>query len=100
MLERRLQDGDTVVGSSSPARHAGDARDSESGAPSRGSSTVHPRLLGIRDAALYLSVSSWTLRGLVWSGQLPEVRIGRRLLFDLGDLDHLIETSKQHRETI
>lgn len=77
-----------------------DAGDKESHASARVSSPVRQRLLGIHEAASYLSVSSWTIRDLVWSGALPEVRIGRRLLFDVKDLDALIETSKQRRGTI
>lgn len=32
---------------------------------------------------------------MAWRGEIPEVRIGRRLLFDLVDLDALIEHSKR-----
>jgi excisionase family DNA binding protein len=52
--------------------------------------------MDIRAAAVYLGkISHWTVRELVWSGALPEVRIGRRLLFDVRDLDELIERSKR-----
>ncbi len=51
-----------------------------------------PRLLTLREAAAYLSVSYWTVRGWVESGRLPHVRLpGRRLLrVDRADLDRLI----------
>ena len=56
---------------------------------------VRPRLLSVRQAAAYLGISHWTVRELVWKGELPEVRLGRRLLLDLRDLDRLIEARKK-----
>ncbi|MCZ6481600.1 MAG: helix-turn-helix domain-containing protein [Candidatus Methylomirabilales bacterium] len=56
------------------------------------------RLLNVKHAAEYLGgISLWTMRGLGWSGQVPEVRVGRRVLYDRQDLDRFIETSKQQR---
>jgi excisionase family DNA binding protein len=52
------------------------------------------RLLNLTDGARYLSVSYWTLRGLLHTGQIPYVRIGRRLLVDRVDLDEFISSSK------
>jgi excisionase family DNA binding protein len=53
------------------------------------------RLLSLRDAATYLSISYWTLRDLVWCGDLPSVRVGRRILIDHEDLNRFIERNKQ-----
>ena len=53
------------------------------------------RLLSLRDAAVYLSVSHWTLREMIWRGDLPSVRVGRRILIDREDLDRFIERCKQ-----
>ena len=62
--------------------------------------TIAPRLLDLEAAALYLGVSTWTLRELAnkKDGVLPRVRIPlpkgddlRKLLFDREDLDRLIE---------
>lgn len=60
-----------------------------------------PRLLDIRAAAEYLSVSTWTIRDLEAAGELQRVRLPlpghrevRRLLFDRLDLDRLVERSK------
>jgi hypothetical protein len=59
------------------------------------------RLLDVEGAAAYLAISSWTLRDLHAAGRLPRVRLAlagdrecRRLLFDVHDLDQLIEASK------
>ncbi len=52
------------------------------------------RLLSVPEAASYLGVSVWTIRGLGWNGEIPEVKIGRRKLFDREDLDRFIERSK------
>lgn len=84
----------------SPARVSTDARDSTSRAPRDGSSPVRARLLGVREAAAYLSLSHWTLREMVWRGEIPEVRIGRRLLLDVRDLDALIERSRHNRKVV
>jgi hypothetical protein len=61
-----------------------------------------PRLLDVEAAARYLSISSWTVRDLYASGRLPRVRFPlggdrelRRLLFDVRDLDKLIEAARE-----
>lgn len=56
---------------------------------------VRPRLVDVHGAGAYLGISSWTVRELVWTKKLPEVRIGRRLLFDVRDLDALVERNKR-----
>ena len=53
------------------------------------------RLLPLPEAAAYLGVSPWTVRELQWSGKLPRVDLGRKLLFDRADLDALIERQKE-----
>ena len=56
---------------------------------------ITPRLLNIKQASQYLSCSCWTLRQLEWSGSLPSIRnLGKRLLFDIRDLDKLVELKK------
>jgi excisionase family DNA binding protein len=52
------------------------------------------RLLTLPEAAMYLGLSPWTVRDLTWKGRLPVVRITRKLLFDLRDLDELIDQEK------
>jgi hypothetical protein len=66
-----------------------------------------PRLLDVHAAAAYLGgVSVWTIRAWVADKHLQPVRLpsirkgeragehGRRLLFDVRDLDAFVETSK------
>ena len=54
------------------------------------------RLLKVKQAAEYLSVSTRTLRGLVHSQQLRIVKLWDRgpWLFDVKDLDQFIESRK------
>ncbi len=56
--------------------------------------TSKKRLLSVYDAGEYLSVSHWTVRELINKGSLPYVRIGRRLLVDVRELDRFIEGLK------
>jgi len=59
------------------------------------------RLLDLASAAAYLGVSGWTIRDYVAAGILARVKLPaahgaalKRLLFDVGDLDRLIEASR------
>ncbi len=60
------------------------------------------RLMGANEAAKYLGLSYWTLRESIWSGAIPLIQLPnknggrlRRILVDKGDLDRLIERSKE-----
>jgi len=55
---------------------------------------VERRLLDIKTAAAYLSSSVWFLRSLIWSRQIPFLKLGNRYLFDKKDLDAFIERQK------
>jgi excisionase family DNA binding protein len=53
---------------------------------------VEPRLLGLRQTAEYLGLSTWTVRGLIDTGALPRVNLPvRKILVDREALDRLIE---------
>lgn len=59
------------------------------------------RLLGLKAAAGYVGVSTWVIRSWLATGVLTRVRLPRadggdmeRLLFDVTDLDALIEAGK------
>jgi len=55
------------------------------------------RLLRIKDASEYLSLSPWKLRQLVSYGKLPVVQDteGSPFLFDMRDLDGFVERNKR-----
>jgi excisionase family DNA binding protein len=55
---------------------------------------VEARLMTVREAAQYLAVPVATLYTRVWRREIPFVKLGRSLRFDLRDLDELIEKSK------
>jgi excisionase family DNA binding protein len=53
-----------------------------------------PRLLSQQEAAVYLGISYWTLRDLTFRGEVPHVKIGRRILVDRLDLDAYLDRAK------
>jgi excisionase family DNA binding protein len=58
---------------------------------------VSARLLRVREAASYLSISPKAIRYLIASGQLRHIQFkpgNSPFLVDVRDLDHLIETWK------
>jgi excisionase family DNA binding protein len=59
----------------------------------------HKRLLTLNEAGAYIGLSHWRVRSLIYSGQLAYIRLGRRILVDLKDIDALID-SKKERECI
>jgi excisionase family DNA binding protein len=52
------------------------------------------RLLNVREAAKFLGTTPGSLYSMVWRREVPFVKIGRSLRFDVRDLDALIEASK------
>jgi excisionase family DNA binding protein len=56
---------------------------------------VQARLLSPDEAATYLGLGSrWAIYRLVSHGDLPVIRLARKLRLDRDDLDRLIETRK------
>ena len=51
-------------------------------------------LVNVKEAAEYLAISPMTIRRNQWNGVLSHVRIGRRVIFDVKDLDKFIEVNK------
>lgn len=49
-----------------------------------------PRLLSVSEAARYIGISERNLRGLIAERKIPFVRIRRRIVFRLVDLDRWI----------
>src|SRR5260370_10614762 len=57
---------------------------------------IQQRLLTLPEAARYLGCALWSIRELIWNGQLPYTRFGRRFQVDVEDLDELVEREKRH----
>ncbi len=58
--------------------------------------TVIPhRLLTLPEAAHYLGCTIWSVRELIWKGQLPYTRFGKRFQVDRQDLDELVDREKR-----
>ena len=55
------------------------------------------RLLRLKPAAAYLSLSTWTLRTIIQRGELPVVRYGENApwLLDIRDLDAWVDRHKE-----
>jgi excisionase family DNA binding protein len=56
---------------------------------------VQQRLFTVEQAAAYLGRSANAVRGLIYDGKIPVVRIDRRTQLDIRDLDKLIEERKE-----
>ena len=56
------------------------------------------RLYDIQAIAGYLGIPVYSVRGLIWGGALPCVRIGRRQYLDLKDVDRFIESQKEREQ--
>lgn len=53
-----------------------------------------PRLLSVREAAEYLTLSVSTLYGWVYQRRISFIKVGRALRFDIADLDRFIEANR------
>ena len=53
------------------------------------------RLFSIPEAAIYLGRSDWSIRRLIWNGDLPQVRAGGRVHVDIRDMDAFIDKNKE-----
>ncbi len=63
-----------------------------------GSQPGPSRLVTLAEAASYLATTVWAIRNLLWDGSLPYVKLGRRFLVDVRDLDRLVEGLKQREQ--
>jgi hypothetical protein len=93
-------------GSAPPARPTLTPTSTPGAPETRPISGLAPRLLGVREAAVYLAVSEWSIREWIAQGVLPRIAIAlpvttkrrggecRRVLVDRLDLDALISRWK------
>jgi excisionase family DNA binding protein len=63
-----------------------------------GEAFLKKRLFSLSEAAQYLGRSTWSVRRLIWNGELPQVRAGGRVHVDVRDLDDFIEKHKVREE--
>jgi excisionase family DNA binding protein len=52
------------------------------------------RLLSVKEAGTVLGLGQWRVRTLVWRMEIPFVRIGRRIMIDIKDLENFIQANK------
>jgi len=52
------------------------------------------RLLNIKEAATFLGTTHKTLYTKIWRREIPFIKIGRSVRFDVKDLEALIERSR------
>jgi excisionase family DNA binding protein len=52
------------------------------------------RLMNVREAAQYLGTTPATLYTKIWRREIPFIKLGRSVRFDVRDLDQLIEDAK------
>lgn len=53
------------------------------------------RLYSIKDAAVFLGRSDWSVREMLWAAKLPYIKDGKRIFIDIVDLEAWIERNKQ-----
>lgn len=53
------------------------------------------RLYTLSESAVYLGRSVWSIRRLIWNGELPQVRAGGRVHVDVKDMDVFIDKNKE-----
>lgn len=52
------------------------------------------QLFDLHEASRFLGVSPWTVRDLIWRGDLPSVRVGRLVRVDRRDLEAFIARNR------
>ena len=58
-------------------------------------SSIEQRLVDVRQAGVYLGISPWTVRQLIWRGELVPVRVGRLLRLDRRELEAFILRNRE-----
>ncbi len=56
---------------------------------------ITKRLYTVSEAAEYLGRSVNAIREMQWAGKLPYIKDGKRILFDIRDMDSWIESHRQ-----
>ncbi|MGR3221030.1 MAG: helix-turn-helix transcriptional regulator [Candidatus Anammoxibacter sp.] len=56
---------------------------------------IKKRYVGIKELATYTSLTVSTLYEWAGSGRIPSIKYGRRVLFDLHDVDQIMQSLKR-----
>jgi len=51
------------------------------------------RLMTVKEAAIFLAVSTSTLYGWVWQRRIPFVKVGRALRFQIAELNKFVQAN-------
>jgi len=54
------------------------------------------KLMTVKEAAVFLAVSTSTLYGWVWQRRIPFVKVGRALRFEWTELQKFIQANRSH----
>lgn len=55
---------------------------------------ISKRLYSLKESAIYLGRGLHGVRDIVWRGEIPIVRSGRKIFIDIKDLEHYVESNK------
>lgn len=71
----------------------------QSAAPvsSNSEQTIVPRLLTVKQAAIYLSCAVWAIREAVWSKELRACKIGNKYVIPREELDRFVDRRVEER---
>ena len=58
------------------------------------SNRISKRLYSLKESAIYLGRGLHGVRDMVWRGEIPIVRSGRKMFIDIKDLEDYIERNK------
>lgn len=58
--------------------------------------SIPKRLYCLKNASLYLDLGLHGVRNLIWTSQIPVVKIGRKQFIDIADLERFISQNKRN----
>ncbi len=58
------------------------------------SEPIPKRLFSLKEASIFLGMTLWAVRQMVWKGQISYVKGGHKILIDRLDLDAYVERNK------
>lgn len=55
-------------------------------------------MMDLKAGAQYLGCTLHAVRGLIWKGEIPFVRLGKKFVVDANDLERWIEAHKERNQ--